>query len=165
LSQEPARPNPHNAPGTVLDAADSSLTDVLEVVLGSLEGLPQDFRASLRKYFDAQLIDEDFRDLVNSLLKLRKGEALSRLELLALTGPKNFLRELSDGLTEAGETELIAPQLAMRIEKEIIAAIREAEAQFAHGTVLEISLDLWGLLLEPILSSDCNPPDFSPDGL
>jgi hypothetical protein len=155
------RPNPHNAPRIVLDAADSSLTDTLEVILGWLEGLPDGFRSSLRKYFDAQLIDEEFRDLVNALLKLRKGEELAVHELHAVTGPKNFLRELAEGLREAGEDELIPPQLAMRIETDIIPAILGLEASFANGTLLEISLDLWKhLLLDSILA----PENIIPDG-
>lgn len=125
LADESERKNPLGAPRVLLDAADSSIVDQLEIVIRRVEQLPDDIQAStLRngKYFEAYRL-EDLRSFRSGLLNVHNGQVPTLDELSVIACTTEMLRELAEGFNDAAECEVMSFQHAQLLRDEIAATL------------------------------------------
>jgi len=139
----PERENPFDAPLVLLDAADSSITDQLEVVVRRIEQLPEAVQSSALKndrYFETVRL-EDLRDFWSGLLNLHNNRLPTRDELSIIASPHNMLREIADGLRDAVESESISFELARSIETDIADPLAAIAERYLPGPACSLAED------------------------
>jgi hypothetical protein len=134
---KPERDNPLEAPIVLLDIADSSATDILEVVIQNLRDLPREYQETFEPHFDTRLID-DLSVLYSALTKLRRNELPTQDELNLLTAPREVFEGLPEALRNCAHREKFPEAVGILVEKQIAAPL----ADLAHSVLTDPALGL-----------------------
>ena len=155
---KPERDNPLKAPTFLLDVADSSVTDTLQVVIHNLRELPSKVQASFERHFDTRLI-EDLSILHRALDKLRRNELPTLDEINLLTDTREVLEDLPEDLRNCAHREEFPEAVGTFVETQIAAPLEGLGAcRLTDGAVRGV-IQLWQ---EAVYPDD--PAGFTPHG-
>lgn len=97
--------------GPLMELAQGADFDLLKMVLHELDHLPSDLKATLNEQVDPSILDDDFRNLVSGLEKLRAGALPSKEELCNIAYPDDTIGALAKGLTRIKAERMLTESL------------------------------------------------------